>query len=374
VTGHDVQVSTDGGPWVDWVAGIAATSAVYVGQNGHGYSFRVRARDGRGNVGPWDVTSVWSASPALAAGGFARVATDRLNMRELPGTSAATLGTIPADTLLALVEGPVSADGYSWFRVMGPVLEWAPVSLVKSGFWVAASGAGTQFLVPVQAPNATTVSSAASVAVGLAAIPGTTVTAGGSVTLRATSSLAFAGQEIVFQARPLGTDAFAPVGTVVTGATGSADLRVKVATGTTYQAVLTGAGSSGSATSPAVTITVVPKVALQVAAGTRTRLTTAYGLAVTIRSGTYVTLRVRLSPALANAPIQFFQRIGKTGAWKRITTGRTDRTGTATWSRLVTVPSAATGYGRYVYFMVRVPATAGYGEVASPAVRAVATR
>jgi len=123
-----------------------------------------------------------------------------------------------------------------------------------------------------------------------------------------------------------------------------------------------------------LTITVVPKVALQIAAGTRTRLATTYGLAVTVRSGSYVTLRVRLGPALANAPVQFFQRIGKTGAWKRITTGRTDRTGTATWSRLVSVPHAATGYGRYVYFMVRVPATAGYGEVASPAVRAVATR
>jgi hypothetical protein len=280
---------------------------------------------------------------------------------------------MPADTLLALVEGPVSADGYSWFRVMGPVLEWAPVSRVKSGFWVAASGAGTQFLVPVQAPNATTVSSAASLAVGLAAIPGTTVTAGGSVTLRATSSLAFAGQEIVFQARPAGSDAFAPIGTATTDASGRADLRVTVTAGTTYQATLAGNGSSW-ATSPAVTITVVPKVTLQVAAGTRTRLTTAYGLAVTIRSGSYVTLRVRLSPALANAPIQFFQRIGKTGAWKRITTGRTDRTGTATWSRLVTVPSAATGYGRYVYFMVRVPATAGLGETASTAVRAVATR
>jgi len=373
VTGTDVQVSTDGGPWVDWVAGVATTSVVFVGQNGHGYSFRVRARDGRGNTSPWDVTSVWSASPALAEGGFGRVATDRLNMREGPSTSAATLGTMPVDTLLALVEGPVSAGGYSWFRAIGPIREWAPVSRVQSGFWVAASGSGTQFLVPVQAPNATTVSPAATVGVGLAAIPGTTVTVGGSVILRATSSLASAGQEIVFGARPAGSDAFAPIGTAITGASGSADLRVTVTAGTSYQATLAGDGSSG-ATSPVLTITVVPKLSLRVAAGTRTRLTTAYGLTVTVRSGSYVTLRVRLSPALANAAVQFFQRTGKTGAWKRITTGRTDRTGTATWSRIMSVPYAATGYGRYVYFMVRVPAVAGYGETPSTAVRVVATR
>ncbi len=120
------------------------------------------------------------------------------------------------------------------------------MSRVQGGFWVAASGSGAQFLVPAQAPNATTVSPAAAVAVGLAAIPGTTVAVGGSVILRATSSLASARQEIVFQARPAGSDAFAPIGTVTTDASGRADLRVNATATTSYQVTLIGNGSAGA--------------------------------------------------------------------------------------------------------------------------------
>lgn len=374
VAAHDVQVSADGGPWADWLNGATATSGVFVGQNGHGYAFRIRARDGAGNQGAWDVTSTWTASPPLAAGGFARVSSDRLNMRASPTTSASALGSLEKGTLLALVEGPVGADGYQWFRALGPVAEWAPVSRVKSGFWVAASGSGSQFLAAAQAPNATTVSNSAAPAVNLAALPGTTVSPGGTVTLRATASLADAGQRVVFEAMPNGSETFTAVGTVSTDASGQADLAVTIRVRTAYRARLTGAGSEGSQPSPTVTITVAPRVSLQVASGSRTRLTSAYASAVKVRPGTYVTLRVRLTPAIANAPVQYFQRVGKTGEWKRITTGRTDRTGTATWSRVISVPATATGYGRYVYFQARIPAFAGYAAAVSPVVRAVATR
>ena len=58
IAGYDVQVSTDGGAWTDWLAGTKATSAVYLGSDNTGYAFRVRARDGKGNLSAWNVSSV----------------------------------------------------------------------------------------------------------------------------------------------------------------------------------------------------------------------------------------------------------------------------------------------------------------------------
>ncbi len=121
VTGNDVQVSADGGPWADWddrcrrhQRGVRGAERPRLLRSG----FALVTGGEHGAVG---CDLVWSASPADRGGGFARVSSDRLNMRERPSTSAATMGTIPAGTLLALVEGPVSAGGYSWFRRQGPV-------------------------------------------------------------------------------------------------------------------------------------------------------------------------------------------------------------------------------------------------------------
>jgi len=63
IASYDVQVSTDGGPFTAWLTGITETGDDFQGVSGHNYSFRVRATDGVGNVGPWDVTSTYTASP-----------------------------------------------------------------------------------------------------------------------------------------------------------------------------------------------------------------------------------------------------------------------------------------------------------------------
>ena len=39
----------------DWLTGTKATSDVWLGAQGHGYAFRVRARDSKGNAGAWNV-------------------------------------------------------------------------------------------------------------------------------------------------------------------------------------------------------------------------------------------------------------------------------------------------------------------------------
>src|SRR5690606_10560194 len=120
VASCDVQVSIDAGPWADWLFATTETSTLYAGQAGHGYAFRVRCTDRAGNVGPWDVTATWAATPVLAAGGFARVAVDTLNVRAAPGTSAAKTGALSSGTIVAIGDGPQAASGYTWYRVAAP--------------------------------------------------------------------------------------------------------------------------------------------------------------------------------------------------------------------------------------------------------------
>lgn len=160
VRSYDVQVSVDGRGWSPWLARVTRTADVWLGADGHRYAFRVRATDARGNVGPWSVssTSASAAAPArLAVGGFGRVALGGLAYRAGPSASAARLGSLPAGTLLAVTAGPVAAGGSTWYEVTGPIREWAPVSFVERGVWVAARTPTAQAVVPAAAPNATLV-------------------------------------------------------------------------------------------------------------------------------------------------------------------------------------------------------------------------
>jgi hypothetical protein len=50
VTGFDIDVSTDGGPYGSWLAGTGLTSATYGGLPGHYYELRLRAADDLGNI------------------------------------------------------------------------------------------------------------------------------------------------------------------------------------------------------------------------------------------------------------------------------------------------------------------------------------
>ena len=157
VASYDLQASVDGGGWTDWLAATTATSAIYQGADGHGYAFRVRARDAKGNAGAWNVTSTFDATPALGVGGFARVVPDALGYRTGPGTSATRIGTVAKGTLVAITRGPVVADGYTWYEVTQPISEWSPVGFVERGVWMAASSGTTAYLTAVKAPNATRV-------------------------------------------------------------------------------------------------------------------------------------------------------------------------------------------------------------------------
>ncbi len=152
----DVQVSIDGGAFAGWLTATTRTSDVYLGRNGRGYAFRVRATDTKGNVSPWNVSSTWQASPALAVGGFGLVATDGLSMRSGATTRATKLGEVHRGDILAVVGGPVSADGYRWWQVVGPLREWRPVAAPPT-FWVAQGGSGQTWLKADRAPNSTVV-------------------------------------------------------------------------------------------------------------------------------------------------------------------------------------------------------------------------
>jgi spore germination protein YaaH/flagellar hook assembly protein FlgD len=158
VRSYDVQVSVDGGAWTPWVTRTTATTNVWLGADGHGYAFRVRATDAKGNVGSWNVTAADASTPAgLAVGGFGRVTLAGLAYRTGPDASAAKLGSLPAGTIVALTSGPVSADGYTWYEVTQPVREWAPVSFVERGVWIAVASSSATFVAPYHSPNTTVV-------------------------------------------------------------------------------------------------------------------------------------------------------------------------------------------------------------------------
>ena len=156
IASYDVQVST-GGTWYPWLTGTAATSAVYRGQDGRNYAFRVRARDTKGNVGGWTVNARWTAPTSLATGGFGRVTADGLSLRTSASTSAARVATVSSGAVLAITGGPVSANGYTWYRVTGPLTGWGIVGAVTKNAWIAARSSSATYLVPTTAPSSSAV-------------------------------------------------------------------------------------------------------------------------------------------------------------------------------------------------------------------------
>jgi spore germination protein YaaH/flagellar hook assembly protein FlgD len=153
ITSYGVQVSVDAGSWKTWRTGTTATSDVFLGREGHGYAFRVRGRDAKGNVGSWNVSNVWRASPKLAVGGFAVATVDGLAMRMAPDTSATKAGELSRGDLVSIIGGPRSADGYTWWLVAGPLREWRPVSPLDEGLWVAAGPSASPYLIAGHAPS-----------------------------------------------------------------------------------------------------------------------------------------------------------------------------------------------------------------------------
>ncbi len=157
IRSYDVQVSIDGGRWRSWLSKTKATQAIWLGTDGHGYAFRARATDAKGNRGRWNVASLPTARPTLHTGGFATVRAASLTLRSRPDTSGTAVARLDRGDIVALTGGPVRADGYTWYRVTGPLATWAPTGLVRSGSWVAARTATTAYLSPRTAPNSTIV-------------------------------------------------------------------------------------------------------------------------------------------------------------------------------------------------------------------------
>jgi spore germination protein YaaH len=154
---YDVQVSIDGGPFAAWLTATTATASNYQGTTGHNYAFRVRATDGAGNVGAWDVTSTYTATPALSAGAFGTVQVASLSERSEPTASATVVATASQGTVLQILAGPVEADGFTWYQVTGPYAELNSVSPLFPGPWVAATDGTTTFLQATTPPNSTAV-------------------------------------------------------------------------------------------------------------------------------------------------------------------------------------------------------------------------
>lgn len=168
---YDVQVSTDGGAFAAWLTGTTETSDDYQGSSGHNYSFRVRATDGAGNVGPWDVTSTYAASPSFVVGGFATVVAASVSERATPSVGATVMATATNGTVLQIIGGPaVGSDGITWYQVTGPFASVNAVVPLFPGPWVAVSDGTTDQIAPITPPNSTAV--AAGIAGYSVGVPG----------------------------------------------------------------------------------------------------------------------------------------------------------------------------------------------------------
>mgnify|MGYP001175224507 CR=1 FL=1 len=67
VADYDLQVSTNGGPWTDWLLGTTQTSGTYTDVNyGDMIGFRVRGRDAAGNQSDWSAAAYTTVSQADA--------------------------------------------------------------------------------------------------------------------------------------------------------------------------------------------------------------------------------------------------------------------------------------------------------------------
>jgi len=60
ILAYDLQYRKDGGDWTDWFLDTTNASATFTGEDGHNYSFRIRAQDIAGNRGAYPVTAAAS--------------------------------------------------------------------------------------------------------------------------------------------------------------------------------------------------------------------------------------------------------------------------------------------------------------------------
>ncbi len=157
VASYDVQVSVNGGPWTDWLNGTTASGEVYLAGHGQTVAFRTRARDQKGNLSAWNVTTNATGSLPLGSGGVGRVVTSTLSVRAGPGTSNLKLGEVRSGDLLAITGGPISSGGYTWYEVSGPLDGWGSINPRFQRAWAAAGSGTSTYIAPAPAPNVTSV-------------------------------------------------------------------------------------------------------------------------------------------------------------------------------------------------------------------------
>ncbi|MCU0505454.1 MAG: glycosyl hydrolase family 18 protein, partial [Chloroflexi bacterium] len=157
IAAYDVQVATDGGPWVDWLVATTATSDVWLGRTGRGYAFRVRASDPTGNVSGWTTEDARTATTSLAKGGFVRVVASSLPLRASASTTAKALATVKAGAVLLVTAGPKSGGGITWVQVSGPLTKWPIVAPVRTKAWMAVKQGTTVLAAATRRPSATVV-------------------------------------------------------------------------------------------------------------------------------------------------------------------------------------------------------------------------
>ncbi len=83
-----------------------------------------------------------TVTPAPLLKGLMKVvATGGVNVREQPGTKAKPVGRFNANTIVTVIEGPTTADSYTWWKV----------SADKLSGWVAAGPENDPWLIPYNA-------------------------------------------------------------------------------------------------------------------------------------------------------------------------------------------------------------------------------
>lgn len=144
--------------WVDTRFGVAPYPAVFVWASPLGADAYIVWTDDNfpaaaGPFLPWaslsgstPIATVAAPPPAapgtLIIGGSAQVQTtagDVLNVRSGPGRSFARVGTVGNGTIVSILEGPVSADGLTWWRIRLPA---------GTEGWVVDFADGVQTLLP----------------------------------------------------------------------------------------------------------------------------------------------------------------------------------------------------------------------------------
>jgi uncharacterized protein YgiM (DUF1202 family) len=83
----------------------------------HWYELEMTNGDVAWAIGEGLTSEGGSVDPEFDIGDAVVVTTDRLNLRSAAGTSAAVITVLPYGTKLAVADGPVSANGYTWYQV-----------------------------------------------------------------------------------------------------------------------------------------------------------------------------------------------------------------------------------------------------------------